>query len=106
MTREELIQTPEYWRTLYENECERLGIEPILHFFKPLKIEERYKCQYSECSKQCHLYHPDAKLCLQHFAIKYAKEQRMADVEKLKSVLNALMVETKDKAAIIKAMEE
>ena len=34
MTREELIQTPEYWRTLYENECERLGIKPILVFSK------------------------------------------------------------------------
>ena len=40
MTREKLIQTPEYWRTLYENECERLGIEPILKFVKPINEEE------------------------------------------------------------------
>lgn len=32
MTREELIQSPEYWQTLYENECERLGIQPNLLF--------------------------------------------------------------------------
>lgn len=32
MTREELIQSPDYWRILYENECERLGIKPILMF--------------------------------------------------------------------------
>lgn len=48
----------------------------------PLKIDERYKCQYGECSNQCPLYHPDAKLCLQHFAINYAKEQRKIDIEK------------------------
>lgn len=34
MTREDLIQNPEYWKTLYENECERLGVEPILMFSK------------------------------------------------------------------------
>lgn len=40
MTREELIQSPEYWRTLYENECERLGIKPILTFLSPIDEEE------------------------------------------------------------------
>lgn len=40
MTREELIQTPEYWQTLYENECERLGIEPKLIFLKKFDKEE------------------------------------------------------------------
>lgn len=40
MTREELIQTPEYWRTLYENECERLDIKPTLKFIKPINEEE------------------------------------------------------------------
>lgn len=28
MATEELIQTPEYWKEVYENECCRLGIKP------------------------------------------------------------------------------
>lgn len=34
MTREELIQSPEYWKTLYELECWRLGIKPDKIEFK------------------------------------------------------------------------
>lgn len=40
MERKELIQTPEYWKTLYENECERLGIKPRLIFIDPEQIDK------------------------------------------------------------------
>lgn len=40
MTRKELIQSPEYWKGLYENECEVLGIPPVLHFTKSIDEDE------------------------------------------------------------------
>lgn len=54
MTREELIQTPEYWRTLYENECERLGIKPIICFSKLLdeKTLDEFALDYATTIQQ------------------------------------------------------
>lgn len=40
MTREEVVQCPDYWKTLYEDECERLNIQPCLVFSKQEPINE------------------------------------------------------------------
>lgn len=45
-------------------------------------IEERYKCTQERCSYKCPLYHLDAKMCLQHWAIKFAAEQKSIDIDK------------------------
>lgn len=51
MTREKLIQTPEYWKTLYENECERLGIEPHLVFIDGTLTEKPKQEVLSMCAE-------------------------------------------------------
>lgn len=71
-------------------------------------IEERYKCAQEECSNKCPLYHPDAKICLQHWAIKFATEQQeIDDVENGKALLYAVDKTTKrvKKKMIEKACE-
>ena len=43
MKMEELIQSPDYWRELYENECWRLGIEPNKVLFSYREVDTQFK---------------------------------------------------------------
>ena len=61
-------------------------------------------CGYCEFAENCakHFFECDKHKI---FA-KIAKDQHNSDIDLLKSVLNSLMVDTRDKAAIISLMEE
>lgn len=106
MTRAELIQTPEYWRTLYENECERLGIEPILVFSKPehrevnmATIEDRARVFVDKCLPN------NIEGAIRYTYIYAANEQRKIDIEKAYDALENVVA--KDiLEELRKAMEE